>query len=79
MYTYLDRMSWDAFNENKDLEKQVEHFKERFGHYPEVVIGDKIYGSRDNRDFLKKHHIRFSGKALGRPPVVTEENDAELK
>ena len=78
-YIYLDRMSWDAFNENKDLEKQVEHFKERFGHYPEVVIGDKIYGSRDNRDFLKKHHIRFSGKALGRPPVVTEENDAELK
>jgi len=78
-YIYLDRMSWDAFNENNDLKKQVENFKERFGHYPEVVIGDKIYGSRDNRYFLKQHHIRFSGKALGRPTVVTEENAAELK
>ncbi len=78
-YIYLDRMSWDAFNENKDLKKQVENFKERFGHYPEVVIGDKIYGSRENRDFLKENHIRFSGKALGRPPAVTEENAAEVK
>ena len=78
-YIYLDKMSWDAFNENKDLKKQVENFKERFGFYPEVVIADKIYGSRENRDYLKEQGIRFSGKALGRPPVATEENAAELK
>jgi len=78
-YIYLDKMSWDAFNENKDLKKQVENFKERFGFYPEVVIADKIYGSRENRDYLKEHGIRFSGKALGRPPALTEENAEELK
>ncbi len=72
-------MSWDAFNENKDLKKQVENFKERFGFYPEVVVADKIYGSRENRDYLKEQGIRFSGKTLGRPPVLTEENAAELK
>ena len=40
------------------------------GHYPEVVIVDKIYGTRENRAYLKEHGIRFCGKALGRQKTV---------
>ena len=78
-YCYLERISWDAFNESGDLVSQVENFKRRFGHYPEAVIADNIYGTRENRAYLKERGIRFSGAALGRPPSLTEENAAELR
>jgi hypothetical protein len=64
---YLDRLSWDAFNESSDLALQVEKFKERFGHYPASVHADKIYGTRENRKFLAEKNIKFSGAPLGRP------------
>jgi IS5 family transposase len=44
-----------------------------------VVLGDTIYGSRDNRRYLKDRGIRFAGKPLGRPKKVTEENREALK
>jgi len=66
---YLDRIRWDAFNESQDLPAQVERFRERFGHYPAVVIADGIYGTRANRQYLKARRIRFSGQPLGRPPT----------
>jgi IS5 family transposase len=72
-YVFMDHLSWDAFNENTDLITQVELFKDRFGFYPEEVIGDNIYGTRKNREYLKGLEIEFSGKALGRPPKLTEE------
>ena len=49
---------------------QAEKYKEANGYYPEVVITDKIYGTRENRNWLKERGIRFSGKPLGRPPTV---------
>ena len=67
-YVYLDRLKWDAFNENQDLIDQVNKYRKRFGYYPAVVIADGIYGTRENRSYLKEHGIRFSGKKLGRPP-----------
>lgn len=67
-FSYLDRVSWDAYNENKDLIGQIKSFKERFGHYPEWVSADKIYGSRENRAFMTKHNINYSGAVLGRRP-----------
>lgn len=65
---FLDRIGWDAYNESGDLIAQVERFRDRFGCYPEVVVTDKIYGSKDNRNELKIRGIRFSGVPLGRPP-----------
>jgi transposase, IS5 family len=65
---FLDRIGWDAYNESGDLIAQVERFRNRFGCYPEVVVNDKIYGSKDNRNELKLRGIRFSGVPLGRPP-----------
>jgi hypothetical protein len=75
-YAFLDYLSWDAYNESTHLKDQVELYKDRFGFYPESVVGDKIYGTHENREYLKNHTIHFSGKALGRPPVLTK---SELK
>ena len=75
---FLDRLDWDPYNESGDLLAQVEAFRRRFGHYPESVHCDKIYRSRDNRKFCKKHGIRMSGPPLGRPVKETTDNAAEL-
>jgi hypothetical protein len=59
-------ISWDAYNEANTLKKAVERYKERNGFYPTVVLADKIYRNRENREFCKNNHIRLSGPALGR-------------
>lgn len=75
----VDHLRWDAFHEGGDLKSQVEAYRARHGCYPEVVLGDPAYGTRDNRKYLKGNGIRFAGKPLGRPKKVTEENKEELK
>jgi len=75
----VDHLRWDAFHEGGDLKSQVEAYRVRHGCYPEVVLGDPAYGTRDNRKYLKGRGIRFAGKPLGRPKKVTEANKEELK
>lgn len=62
----VDRISWEAFNEGTELERQVEQYRKKNGCYPECVCGDNIYGSKKNRKYLTERGIRFSGKKLGR-------------
>jgi len=76
--TYVDKFSWEAFNESTHLQDQVEKYYKRNGFYPETVIGDMIYGNRKNRQYLKSLGICYSGKALGRPVQITPENKKEL-
>jgi hypothetical protein len=66
-YARINTFSWNAYNESTDLKKQIEDYKHLKGYYPEVAIVDKIYGTRENRAYLKEHGIRFCGKPLGRP------------
>ncbi|MBN2331646.1 MAG: transposase [Deltaproteobacteria bacterium] len=49
------------------------------GCYPEVVLADQIYGSRENRRYLNQLDIRFAGKALGRPKKETDANRLQLR
>jgi IS5 family transposase len=72
-YAYLDRICWDAYNENQDLIGQIERYKERFGFYPTDVIVDDIYGTRENRRYARSKGIRLSCKPLGRPRTMNEE------
>ena len=67
-YARINTLSWNAYNESTDLQEQVEAYKQLNGFYPEVVITDQIFETRDNHDWLKERGIRFSGKLLGRPP-----------
>jgi len=48
-------------------------------HYPEKVLVDPLYGTRENRHYLKEKGIHYAGKPLGRPKKETEENKAQLK
>ncbi len=75
----VDRLRWDAFHEGQDLPVQVEAYRQRYGHYPAVVLGDPVYGTRENRRWLKARGIQFAGKPLGRPPKATEANREQLK
>jgi len=75
----VDYLRWNAFHEGGDLISQVQDYLTRYGHYPEAVLGDPIYGTRANRAYLKERGIRFAGKPLGRPKKETEANREELK
>lgn len=77
-FAHVDRISWDAYNESGDLIEQAKNYRVRFGHYPESIHADKIYRTRDNRKFCKKHGIRLSGPPLGRLPV-DEEKRRDIK
>lgn len=78
-FSFVDVLSWDAYNESGDLEGQIESYRARYGFYPESAHADKIYRTRDNRRYCKEHGIRLSGPALGRPKQLTESNKEELQ
>lgn len=67
-YAMMERTSWDSFNEGTTLIESVERYVERFGCYPEAILADKIYRTRENLKYCKEHGIRLSGAKLGRPP-----------
>jgi transposase, IS5 family len=66
-FTYLDRLSYDPYNEGEDLKAQARAYRRRHGHYPGVICADQIYRTRANRAFCQRHGIRLSGPRLGRP------------
>lgn len=66
-YRRIERIMWDPYNEASDLENQIECYKKTYGCYPEVVLGDKKYGTKKNRALMKKHNIQYGGTPLGRP------------
>jgi hypothetical protein len=76
-YVFLDRISWENFNESGELKAQIEAFKSYTGYYPELVHAvsealeeDRIYRTRENRAWCKERGIRMSGPPLGRPPAI---------
>lgn len=76
-YTFVDHLSWDAYNESADLVLQIELYKKRFGVLPKELQADKIYLGRTNRAHIKDCHIDCYSRPLGRPPK--EENDNHLE
>lgn len=70
--TFLEDLSWEAFNEGTRLISTVENYKRRFGCYPQKVFADKIYCNRDNRAKLKERKIILVAKPLGRPSLAVD-------
>lgn len=68
--SFLDKLSWDAFNEGSHMLEYLEQYHKRFGFYPKEVLADKIYCTRANRELLRERDIKLIAKALGRPPAV---------
>ena len=73
-FSFLDTISWDAFNESTHLVDYVECYKARFGYYPQRVLVDKIYWTRANRKWLKEKGILLRAKPLGRPSAQAVAN-----
>ena len=66
-FVHVDRISFDAYNESGDLATQVEAYKRRTGKYPESVLADKIYRTRENYRYCTDLGIHLAGPKLGRP------------
>ena len=71
-YGRIEKISFEAYNESICLIEAVERFKERTGYYPERVLADQIYRTRENRSYCKEHGIRLSGLKLGRPGAAAK-------
>lgn len=70
--TFLEDLSWEAFNESTRLMSTIENYKRRFGYYPQKVMADKIYCNRENRAKLKQLGIELRAKPLGRPKLAVD-------
>ena len=68
--SFLDELSWDAYNEGSHMMQYVEQYRKRFGFYPREILADKIYCTRANRKELKEKKIILIAKPLGRPSAV---------
>ena len=75
-FAFVDKISFDNFNEGVLLKEAVENYYRRTGSYPEAILADQIYRNRDNRRFCKEKGIRLSGPPLGR---VKEAEKAAVK
>jgi len=76
-YTFMDRQSFDNFNEGITLIESAEKFRKRHGHYPKAILADQIYRNSENRAFCREHGIRLSGPKLGRPKASEIEAERE--
>jgi len=66
-YVFLDKLSWDNFNESTHLREQVKKYYQLMGYYPIIIHVDAIYKTRANRAYCKEKGIKMNGPALGRP------------
>jgi hypothetical protein len=66
-FARLEHSSFDAYNEGENLIEIIERYRAREGHYPQRVLADGIYRTRENLNYCAEHKIRLLGKPLGRP------------
>lgn len=67
-YSRIENLCWNPYNEGKTLQETIEGYREQTGMYPERILADKIYRTRENLQYCSKHNIHFNGPKLGRPP-----------
>jgi len=67
-HVFVVVLSWENFSEGKHLQEACEQYRERNGHYPEVVCADTAFRTRANLSWCAERRIRLSGPRLGRPP-----------
>jgi hypothetical protein len=70
-YAFIEKLGWEAYNEESTLIPAIESYKEQFGYFPEAVLADKIYRNRANLAYCEARGIRISGPQLGRPAKET--------
>ncbi len=74
-----DTLSWDAYNESKDLKIHAIAYKSLYGYYPELILADKIYATNENRTWCKENGIRLSATPKGRPKKLSTYQKSKRK
>jgi Transposase domain (DUF772). len=67
-YSRVERLDWNAFSEGNTLIASAEAYRKDYGFYPDRILADKAYRTRENLQFCKERGIRMAGPKLGRPP-----------
>lgn len=78
-FTTTDTISWDAYNESSDLIGQAEAYRTIMGHYPELILADKIYWTNANRKWCTERGIRISATPKGRPREMSAKEKREQR
>lgn len=78
-FVRMDKVAFESFNEGNHLQDQVEGYKALYGYYPELLLADRIYLTRENRKYLKDRGIRHSGRPLGRPAEIPRHEKQKRK
>lgn len=78
-YLFLDKISFDAYHEGTVLNDSLDRHKTRFGKDAKVMIADKIYGSRSNREMLEARGIKASLIPLGRKSKLSKSREKWVK
>lgn len=67
-FLFLDMMSHDNFSEAQAeiVKSQIENYRKKFKKNPSSFTADKLYGSLENRETMKKEGIRSAFKSLGK-------------
>ena len=65
-YAHLEKLSYDAYNEGSYLKDAIAAYVERHGCFPEKVLADQIYQTKDNRLYCQQFNITMTGKPLGK-------------
>ena len=58
----LEKASFEPYDECGVFKDAVERYRARTGHYPARALVDRIYRTRENRDFRKEHGITMCGR-----------------
>jgi hypothetical protein len=53
----MEKLSWNLFNESTTQIEFVEQYYARHGVYPEAVLADRIYRTRNNLNYCKTYGI----------------------
>lgn len=67
-FAEIEKLDWNAYNEGTTLIESLEKYKSEKGFYPQKVLADKIYRTRENLNYCSKNLISMNGPKLGRPP-----------
>jgi len=78
-YCFLDHVAYEPYNEALYAHKSIAEYERRFGKKPKAIVGDGIFGNRDNRQLLGELKIRDAFKPLGRPGSQTKAKRSWLR
>lgn len=70
-FAKAETLSWDAYNESADLVPHAESYRELYGHYPELIQVDRIYGTNANRKWCGERGIRMTVAQKGKKTQET--------